>query len=74
MSMRTPVDIDELLAGGVGGDALFTVPAEHMPMTGRPRCLAPMAISTMTGRMPEVEMTIMASWGPKAKPFRISSA
>ena len=41
---------------------------------GKPRSRAPIAISTITGRIPLVEMTIIASCGPNLKPFRISSA
>ena len=44
------------------------------PITARPRCLAPSAISMMTSRMPLVEMMIMTSRGPKAKLRRICSA
>src|SRR5687768_2865277 len=47
---------------------------ETIAMTGSPRDLAPNAISTMSGRMPDVEMTMKQSCGPNLKPDSSCSA
>jgi len=57
----------------VAGRAWCMSPADDAD-DGQPRRFGSLGISTITSRMPLVEITIMTSFGPKAKLRRICSA
>ena len=66
-------EVDQLLAGGMGRLGLLAMGPGNNGDDRKPSLCAPRAISTGTGLIPLVEITMNASCGPKWKPFRICS-